>query len=99
MKANSGWPLRALVLVVALASTVLAQQPSEEGLVRQTVETYLHFMLLAARNGVTVPSHIIESVRRMVEFLVAVRQPAICSLRMPSALATFSMKGAAAHTP
>lgn len=42
---------------------------------RYTVEIYLHFLLLAAQNGVTVPSHVDERLRRMVDFLVAVRQP------------------------
>jgi heparinase II/III-like protein len=42
---------------------------------RYTVEIYLHFLLLAARNAVTVPSQVVERARRMVDFLLAVRQP------------------------
>lgn len=42
---------------------------------RYTVEIYLHLLLLAERNAVTVPPPIVERVRRMVEFLIAVRQP------------------------
>jgi hypothetical protein len=40
-----------------------------------TVEIYLHFLLLAARNGLTVPTSVAASVGRMVEFLLAIRQP------------------------
>ena len=42
---------------------------------RYTVETYLHFLLLAARNGVDIPAPIGERVRQMVEFLLVIRQP------------------------
>ena len=40
-----------------------------------TVEIYLHFVLLASRNDTTLPPRIVEQVRQMVEFLVAVRRP------------------------
>ncbi len=40
---------------------------------RYTVEIYLHFLMLAARNGVTVPAFISERVQRMLDFLLAVR--------------------------
>jgi uncharacterized heparinase superfamily protein len=40
-----------------------------------TVETYLHFLLLADRNGVDIPSHVVDRVRKMVEFLLVIRQP------------------------
>jgi hypothetical protein len=42
---------------------------------RYTVEIYLHFLLLAARNGIEVPPQVGERVQQMVEFLLAVRQP------------------------
>jgi len=42
---------------------------------RYTLEIYAHFLLLAARNGVTVPGEVVARVQRMVEFLLAVRQP------------------------
>jgi hypothetical protein len=42
---------------------------------RYTIDIYLHFLLLAARNGISVPPALSESVRRMVEFLLSVRQP------------------------
>ncbi|HEY6360386.1 MAG TPA: alginate lyase family protein [Vicinamibacterales bacterium] len=42
---------------------------------RYAVETYLHFLLLAARNGVHVPKQVAERVRQMVEFLLVIRQP------------------------
>jgi hypothetical protein len=40
-----------------------------------TVETYLHLLLLASRNGVTLPRALVEQVTQMVGFLLAVRQP------------------------
>jgi hypothetical protein len=40
-----------------------------------TLDTYLHFILLAGRNGVTLPDHLVEQVAHMVEFLISVRQP------------------------
>ncbi len=42
---------------------------------RYTVDIYLHFLLLASHNGVTVPGAVVDCVRQMVEFLLAVRQP------------------------
>jgi hypothetical protein len=42
---------------------------------RYTVETYQQFLLLAARNGVPVPSDLGDHVRRMVDFMLAVRKP------------------------
>ena len=42
---------------------------------RYTIEIYLHFLLLAARNGVTVPSQLVDRLRQMVEFLLAMRRP------------------------
>jgi uncharacterized heparinase superfamily protein len=41
---------------------------------RYSVDTYLHFLLLAERNGIVIPEHVHDRVRQMVEFLVAVRQ-------------------------
>ena len=41
---------------------------------RYSVDTYLHFLLLAERNGIEVPEHVRDRVRQMVEFLLAVRQ-------------------------
>jgi hypothetical protein len=42
---------------------------------RYTVETYQHFLLLAARNGITVPAELNDWLRRMVDFVVAIRRP------------------------
>ena len=42
---------------------------------RYTIEIYLHFLLLAERNGISVPDHVVKRVERMVEFLIAVRRP------------------------
>lgn len=42
---------------------------------RYTVETYLHFLILAARNGVTVAPPVAERVQRMLDFLLAMRRP------------------------
>ena len=42
---------------------------------RYTVETYQQFLLLAERNRVPVPADLGAQVRRMIEFLVAVRRP------------------------
>ena len=39
-----------------------------------SVDTYLHFLLLAERNRINVPEHVHERVRQMMEFLVAIRQ-------------------------
>jgi uncharacterized heparinase superfamily protein len=42
---------------------------------RYTMEIYLHFLILARRNGVPIPAHVSELVRRMADFLLAVRRP------------------------
>ena len=42
---------------------------------RYTVEIYLHFLMLAARNGVAVPRVVAERVQRMLDFLLSVRHP------------------------
>lgn len=41
---------------------------------RYTVETYLQFLILASRNGLTVPTDVEERVQRMLDFLVAIRR-------------------------
>ena len=40
-----------------------------------TVEIYLHFIILARRNGVAVPDQITERLQLMLDFLLAVRRP------------------------
>lgn len=42
---------------------------------RYTVEIYLHFLILAARSGLSVPGAIGEKVQKMLDFLLAVRSP------------------------
>jgi heparinase II/III-like protein len=42
---------------------------------RYTAEIYLHFSLLAARNGLVVPAAVTERLERMLDFLLAVRLP------------------------
>jgi Heparinase II/III-like protein/Heparinase II/III N-terminus len=42
---------------------------------RYTADIYLHFLILAARNGIDVPSVVHDRVRGLVEFLVGIRQP------------------------
>jgi len=42
---------------------------------RYTIDIFLHFLMLARRNAVPVPPAIADTVRRMVDFLVSVRQP------------------------
>jgi hypothetical protein len=42
---------------------------------RYTVDIYLHFLILAGRSGIEVPSGIRERVRSMVDVLVTLRQP------------------------
>jgi hypothetical protein len=42
---------------------------------RYTAEIYLHFLILAARNGTAVPGVVAERVQRMLDFLLAVRRP------------------------
>jgi len=39
---------------------------------RYTIDIYLHFLILASRNGINVPADIAERVARLVEFLLAV---------------------------
>lgn len=41
---------------------------------RYTIEIYLHFLMLAARNHVTVPSDVMERVQRLLDFLLTIRQ-------------------------
>ncbi|HZJ72448.1 MAG TPA: alginate lyase family protein, partial [Planctomycetota bacterium] len=40
-----------------------------------TAEIYLHFLVLAARNGVAVPPHVAERVQLLLDFLLRVRRP------------------------
>jgi Heparinase II/III-like protein/Heparinase II/III N-terminus len=42
---------------------------------RYSVEIYLHFLILAARNGEPIPGRVAEHVQRMLDFLLAVRSP------------------------
>jgi len=42
---------------------------------RYTIETYQHFLLLAARNRMPVPAALGDNVRRMVDFMLAIRKP------------------------
>jgi hypothetical protein len=42
---------------------------------RYTIEIYLHFIILARRNGVEVPAAVVERVQRLLDFLLAVRRP------------------------
>jgi hypothetical protein len=42
---------------------------------RYTVETYQQFLLLAERNHIPVPPELPDSLRRMVDFLLAMRRP------------------------
>ncbi len=42
---------------------------------RYTAEIYLHFLILAARNGFDVPRTVATRVERLVDFLMAVRRP------------------------
>src|SRR5437867_5789875 len=42
---------------------------------RYTVEIYLHFLILAARNGIEIPKVVGERVLRAVDFLLAIRGP------------------------
>lgn len=42
---------------------------------RYTVEIYLHFLILAARNGVMVPAAVGERIQRMLDFLLALTRP------------------------
>jgi uncharacterized heparinase superfamily protein len=42
---------------------------------RYAVDTYLHCLLLATRNGVDIPAGVSERVRRMLDFLLSIRRP------------------------
>src|SRR6266571_2612022 len=42
---------------------------------RYTVEIYVHFLILAARNSVAVAPALVERVGRMLDFLLAIRRP------------------------
>lgn len=42
---------------------------------RYTVEIYLHFLILAARNGLAVPAALGEQIQRMLDFLLALGRP------------------------
>jgi len=42
---------------------------------RYSIEIYLHFLILAARNGEPIPGQVAEHVQRMLDFLLAVRSP------------------------
>jgi uncharacterized heparinase superfamily protein len=42
---------------------------------RYTVDIYLHFLILAARNGIPVPGRVGDRVQQMLDFLLAVRRP------------------------
>ncbi|RPI54614.1 MAG: hypothetical protein EHM55_10370, partial [Acidobacteria bacterium] len=42
---------------------------------RYTLETYLQFLVLADRNGLKVPRHVGDRVRRGLEFLLSIRRP------------------------
>jgi len=42
---------------------------------RYTIEIYLHFLILASRNGIRIPDQVAERVQQMLDFLLAVRGP------------------------
>ena len=42
---------------------------------RYTIDIYLHFIILAARNGVAIPHQVAERVQRMLDVLLTVRRP------------------------
>lgn len=42
---------------------------------RYSIEIYLHYLILARRNGIDVPPAVGESVQRMLDFLLAVNRP------------------------
>jgi hypothetical protein len=42
---------------------------------RYTLEIYLHYLILARRNGITVPSETAATLQRMLDFLLAVGRP------------------------
>ena len=75
---RAGGELGARVLIAESRSQICADGVHFERSTcyhRYTVETYQQFLLLAARNGVTVPADLGDRVRRMVDFLLAVRRP------------------------
>lgn len=42
---------------------------------RYTIEFYLHYLILASRNGISVPSIVAERVQQMLDFLLSIRMP------------------------
>ena len=42
---------------------------------RYTVEIYLHFLILAARNGIPIPPSLLQRVQRLCDVLLALRRP------------------------
>src|SRR2546426_977003 len=42
---------------------------------RYTAEIYLHFLILAARNGIPVPDTVADRLQRLLDFLMTVRRP------------------------
>src|SRR3989442_141428 len=42
---------------------------------RYTAEIYLHFLILAARNGIAVPDIVADRLRKLLDFLMVVRRP------------------------
>lgn len=42
---------------------------------RYTAEIYLHFLILATRNGIEIPTTVQDRVQRLLDFLVAIRLP------------------------
>jgi hypothetical protein len=42
---------------------------------RYTVETYLHFLILAERNGIAIPRAVGERVHQMLDFFLAIKRP------------------------
>jgi heparinase II/III-like protein len=42
---------------------------------RYTAEIYLHFMILAGRNGISIPDAVVRRVERMIDALVILRRP------------------------
>jgi hypothetical protein len=71
----------------ALAARILVEQIEKQVLAdgvyfeqstyyqRYTVEIYLHFLILAARNGLVVAERVAEKVQAMLDFLLCVRRP------------------------
>lgn len=41
---------------------------------RYTAEIYLHFLIIAARNAISVPEVMVQRLQRLIEFLIAVRR-------------------------